>query len=108
MGCRLSASPWPIRHRQTCSGTTGAEFNKLPLVTTRSSYARRQKVVQDDATITRMVSIIYEVNGLQHKAEPISAQESAALGLDASCSGGDPCSGDYKCESGVRYRCMLN
>jgi hypothetical protein len=60
--------------------------------------------------ITKVVKIVYEIDGHQYEAVPVPADAAiAAIGTAGACTGlSEPCSGDYECINGKRWRCMLN
>ncbi len=61
-----------------------------------------------DSPITKTIKIVYEVDGEEHEAVPVTEDEAKAAGLaSASCTGTPPCEG-YMCIAGWRWRCMLN
>lgn len=70
---------------------------------------KMNKEIKNDSPITRTVKVLYEVNGQQYEAIPVSDEEAEAAGLKSvSCTGTPPCDGHYICIGGNRWRCMLN
>ena len=64
---------------------------------------------KNDVLITRTVKVVYEVDGTEYEAVPVTDAEARAAGLaSASCTGTPPCDGHYSCIGGWRWRCMLN
>ena len=79
-----------------------------PLSVSLSKGDSSFEVLMPDDDMTRIIRIVYEVNGSEYEAVPITQEDATAVGITSVCTGGDPCSGDRTCIRGHYYRCMLN